>query len=116
MKPPHRFLSAALLCLAAATPTRASIVSGVVQCDANQNGTNDVGDIGIANVTIIVVNENNTFSNSTVTAADGSYSLQIPNFSALGERQDPLSQVYEESVDAATLPPGSTILFPVPIT
>jgi len=27
-----------------------------------------------------------------------------------------LSQVYEESLDAATLPPGSTILFPVPIT
>jgi hypothetical protein len=108
-------LSLALLCLTMTTTARASVVSGIIQCDANQNGTNDIGDIGIANVMVVVVNENHTFSNFTFTAADGSFSVQIPDFSALAERQDPLSQVYEESLDPSTLPAGSTILLPVSI-
>jgi hypothetical protein len=116
MKKLDSFLSATLLCLTMATTARASVVSGIVQCDANQNGTNDIGDIGIANAMVVVVNQNHSFSNFTFTAADGSFSLQIPNFDPYFERQDPLSQVYEESVNAATLPPGSTILSPVPIT
>src|SRR2546429_9212425 len=97
-------LSGAFFCLVVVIPTRAAVVTGIVQCDANQNGTNDIGDVGLANVTVVVISQNHSFSNSTVTAADGSFSLQIPNFDPLAERQDPLSQSYMQTVDATTLP------------
>jgi SdrD B-like domain len=105
-----------LLLPALAVTSKAATVSGFVLCDANQNGTNDIGDVGIPNVMVVVTNENGSFSNSTVTAGNGFFSLQIPNFDPLAERQDPLSQVYIETLNPATLPAGSTIDFPMAIT
>ena len=112
----HSFLSAALLCLSMAATARAALVTGVVQCDANRSLTNDVGDAGIGGVMVVVTSLAGGFSNSTFTAADGSFSVQIPNFDSLAERRDPLSQVYFETLVVATLPPASIILFPPAIT
>ena len=112
----HHFLSAALLCLTTATSARAALVTGVVRCDANHNLTNDVGDAGIAGVLVVVTNQTGTFFNSTFTAADGSFSLQIPNFDPLAEISDPLSQLYVETLHAVTLPPAAVIVFPPAIT
>jgi hypothetical protein len=109
-------LSCGLLLPALAGTSKAATVTGFVLCDANQNRMFDTNDVGIPNVQIVVTNENGSFSNSTVTAANGFFSLQIPNFDPLAERRDPLSQVYVETLKAATLPPGSTILLPTPIT
>jgi hypothetical protein len=106
----------ALLTLTVAGNSRAGTVTGTVACDANNDNIIDSGDIGIPQVLVIVTNETGSFSNSDLTAADGSFKIHIPNFSALGERQDPLSQVYIETLDQTTLPTGSTIVFPQPIT
>lgn len=109
------FLSACLLWLVLPIASRAAFVSGFVRCDANQNQIADAGDVGIGNVLIIITNQSGGFSNFTHTAADGSFTVQIPDFSALAERQDPLSQVYVESLSFPTLPADSTVLFPLPI-
>ena len=109
-------LLCASLFAALAVTSKAATVSGFVLCDANQNGTNDIGDVGIPNVMVVVTNENGSFSNSTVTAGNGFFSLQIPNFDPLAERRDPLSQVYIETLNPATLPAGSSIDFPTAIT
>ena len=112
----HPFLSAALLCVTTATTARAALVTGVVRCDANHNLTNDLGDVGIAGVLVVVTNQTGTFFNSTFTAVDGSFSLQIPNFDPLAEISDPLSQLYVETLHAVTLPPAAVILVPPAIT
>jgi len=109
-------LTAALLCLSTAATARAALVTGVVRCDANLSLTNDVGDTGIGGVMVVVTSLAGGFSNSTFTATDGSFSVQIPNFDSLAERRDPLSQVYFETLVIATLPPASVVLFPPAIT
>lgn len=94
----------------------AATVTGFVLNDVNHNSTFDSGDAGIANVQVIIVSQAGGFSNATVTAADGSFSLTIPNFDPLALRRDPLSQSYIETLNPATLPAGATNLFPQPIT
>jgi hypothetical protein len=116
MKKSILLLACSLLFPALVGTSTAATVSGFVLCDANQNGTNDTSDVGIPNVQIVVTNQTGSFSNSTVTAGNGFFSLQIPNFDPLAERLDPLSQVYVEVLNPATLPPGSTIEFPMAIT
>jgi hypothetical protein len=116
MKKLPRLLSAALLCLTTVTTAGAALVSGVVRCDADHNLTNDIGDAGIAGVLVVVTNQTGTFFNSAFTAANGSFSLQIPNFDPLAEISDPLSQLYVETLHAVTLPPAAVILFPPAIT
>ncbi len=93
---------------------RADVVSGRVLCDANNNLTNDAGDLGLASVMVVVVSEAGGFSNSTVTLPDGSFSLTIPNFDALAYRRDPLSQSYIESLTPGTLPADAMVITPQP--
>jgi uncharacterized repeat protein (TIGR01451 family) len=66
------------------SPTLYSTVSGTVWSDANQNGTNDVGEVGIPNVTIRLVQDVNTNAvvdagepvvASVTTDADGGFSF-----------------------------------------
>lgn len=109
-------LAAALLFLALSSVSRATIVNGAVFCDANQDGVIDTGDVGVPGVLVVITNENSSFSNSAVTAEDGSFSIQIPDFSATAEQKDPLSQIYVETLDPATLPPDATIEIPTAIT
>ncbi len=79
----------------------------------NQNHTNDVADVGIAGVTVVITNITGTFSNSTVTDANGSFSLEIPDFNPALQATNPLAQLYVESVVPFTLPPDSTIFLPL---
>jgi len=104
------------LCLFVATAARAALVTGFIQCDSNLNATNDPGDPGVANVLVTITNFTHSFSNSAVTAADGSFSIFIPDFSTVLERIDPLAQIYVETIDSTTLPPGSSIVLPIPMT
>ena len=97
-------------------PSKGSLVSGFVLCNANQSSTFETNDIGIPNVLVIVTNQNGTFSNAVVTAANGFFNLLIPPFDPLAERLDPLSQIYVETLVPTTLPAESTIVFPPPIT
>jgi hypothetical protein len=102
--------------IALSTASRAAIVNGTVFCDANQDGVIDTGDIGIPGVLVVITNENNSFSNSAVTAPDGSFSIQIPDPSATAAVRDPLSQIFVETLDGASLPIDSTILIPLALT
>lgn len=95
----------------------AGTVTGFVRCDANQNGVLNPNDPGIAGVTVRIVSESgSSFSNSTVTTTNGSFSLTIPAFDPVAYQKDPLSQTYIETLDTNTLPDGSTIVLPQPIT
>jgi hypothetical protein len=105
------FFCFALLSLA---PVRAGEVVGRVLCDANNNLTNDEADLGMAGVMVVVVSEAGGFSNSTVTLANGSFSLTIPDFDAAAYRRDPLSQSYIESLTPSTLPVDAVVVIPVP--
>ena len=105
-----------LLSAALVSAANASTITGSVFCDADQNQIIDSGDATISGVSVIVTNQNGTFSNSVVTAGDGSFSIHIPDFSASKETQDPLSQIYVETLDPNTLGAGSTIIIPTPIT
>jgi hypothetical protein len=109
-------LAATLSFLALSTESHAAIVNGTVFCDGNQNGIIDTGDVGMPGVLVIVTNENNSFSNSDVTAPDGSFSIQIPNPGASAAVRDPLSQIFIETLDPASLPPDSTIQIPLAVT
>jgi hypothetical protein len=105
-------LASGLLLMGVADVTRAATVSGFIQCDANQNGRFD--DIGIPGVRVVVVNLSHSFSNATITAADGSYSLMIPDFDP--DASNALSQIYGTTLNFSTLPAAATIIFPLPIT
>ena len=109
-------LTTGLFCLMLANTSMAALVSGLVLCDANRSLIFNTNDVGIPSVLVVITNQNGTFSNATFTAGDGSFSLQIPNFDPLAEVKDPLSQIYVETLAAATLPMDSTIVFPPPIT
>lgn len=112
-----RFIaSLAVVGLAAPFPSPAALLTGFVRCDANQNQTSDAADLPIANVRVTVVSQTGSFSKSVYTAANGSFSMQIPSFDPLAYRRDPLSQTYVETLDASTLPAGSSILVPQPIS
>lgn len=116
MKKLRLLLAAALSFLLLSDVSRAAIVNGTVFCDANQDGIIDTGDVGIPGVLVVITNENYSFSNSAVTIADGSFSIQIPNPSASAAAHDPLSQIFVETLDPASLPDGSTILIPTALT
>src|SRR5690349_14058561 len=116
MKSLTMLLFAALVFLSRTQTSLAANVSGSVFCDANHDGVIDTNDAGLPNVLVVITNQNNSFSNATVTAADGSFSLTIPDFDPLAARRDPLSQVYVETLDASSLPISSAILFPLAIT
>src|SRR6476659_2230449 len=89
-------------CIGFAFLTQAAIagtVSGFVFCDANQNGVIDSGDVPIAGVQVVVKGLVGSFSATTTSAGDGSFSVQIPPFDALALRRDPLSQTYVETLN-----------------
>jgi hypothetical protein len=100
------------VCLA--DPARAGVVTGRVLCDANNNMTIDDGDVGMSGVMVTVVGEIGTYSNSAVTAADGSFSMTLPDFDAFAYRRDPLSQSYIERLSPSTLPSDAIVVFPQP--
>lgn len=50
-----------------------TLISGTVYRDSNRNSTQDVGEPGIANVTIDLLNASNANVATTTTASDGSY-------------------------------------------
>ena len=74
MKNLTTLLFAALVFLFRTQTSLAANVSGSVSCDANHNGVIDPNDAGLLNVLVVITNQNNSFSNATVTAADGSFS------------------------------------------
>jgi hypothetical protein len=94
------------------TSLRADVVTGRVLCDADNNQVIDPGDIGLAGVTVGIRSQGGSFTNFTVTGPDGSFSLEIPVFNDLANRQDPLSQIYVETIVPGTLPAGATVLLP----
>lgn len=116
MKKLRLLLAAALFFVSLCSVSRAATVNGTVFCDANQDGIIDTGDPGIPGVLVVITNENNSFSNSAVTAADGSFSIQIPEPNSSAAVEDPLSQVFVETLDPASLPAGSTIILPTAVT
>lgn len=116
MKKLRLLLAAALSFLLLSGVSRAAIVNGTVFCDANQDGIIDTGDVGIPGVLVVITNENYSFSNSAVTGADGAFSIQIPNPSASAAVKDPLSQIFVETLEPASLPTGSTIILPTALT
>ena len=91
---------------------RGDLITGQVLCDSNTNMIADAEDTGLAGVRVVIVSQSGGFSNSTVTAADGSFSLMIPPFDPLAARRDVLSQVYLETLDPSTLPLDATVIFP----
>jgi hypothetical protein len=110
-------LSTAGLCLFVASllcSAHADVITGRILCDANKNMTADAGDAGVAGALVVIVSEAGGSSNAAITAADGSFSMTIPNFNASAYRQDPLSQSYIETVSASTLPADATVVFPQP--
>lgn len=116
MKKLYLLLATASLILSIQTVSRAAIVTGSIFCDANQDGVLDNGDIAVAGVTVVITNETGSFSNCAVSAFDGSFNIHIPDFSAVLEVQDPLAQVYIETLAPASLPAGSTIVLPTAVT
>lgn len=108
--------AAVLLFLSLSTLSRAAIVNGTVFCDANLSGVFATNDVGIPGVLVVITNENNSFSTTAVTASDGSFSVEIPNPSASAAVRDPLSQIFVETLEPASLPDGSTIEIPLALT
>ena len=109
-------VAAIFLALTLSSISRAANVTGSIFCDANGDGVLDTGDIAIPGVLVVITNETGSFSNSAVSAVDGSFNIRIPDFSSLLEVQDPLAQVYIEALAPGSLPAGSTILLPTAIT
>jgi hypothetical protein len=107
------FLIRNLTCVS--EPTGKTMVTGLVQCAATYASTN-VAPIGLADVTVIITNLTSSFSNATVTAANGSFSLTIPSFNDILAIQSPLAQIYVEALAPSTLPADSTVLIPAPLT
>lgn len=68
---------------------RPSIISGFVYVDLNDNGFKDSNESGIANVIVTATLADGSFSQSTLTTANGSYSLAglIPGTYTLTETQ-----------------------------
>jgi hypothetical protein len=77
------------------------LTEGVVFCDANNNHQLDASDVPLQGVLVGATNFQGTFSNATYTTASGRFSLPLPG-----------SGVFAEFLDPATLPPGSTVVFP----
>lgn len=115
MKKSGLLVAATLLFLALSSASRAATVNGTVFCDANQNGIIDTGDVGIPGVVVVITNQNNSFSNSAVTTADGSFSIEIPNPPA-PTAAIPSSQIFIETLEPTSLPEGSSIVIPTAIT
>ena len=55
-------------------------ISGHVFRDANQNGVQNPGEVGIAGVTVMLFDSNNHFITKTTTASDGSYQFNTAEF------------------------------------
>ena len=101
------YILLALLILACGAFTlNAHSLVGHVFCDANANGVIDAADAPVQGALVVVTNFEQTFSNATMTAADGSFSIPLP----------PNSDLYGDYVDPASLPEGSTILIPSEVT
>ncbi len=113
MKKLRLLLAVALSLFAFSTVSHAAVVNGTVFCDANQDSLIDTGDPGIPGVLVVITNENNSFSNSAVTGVDGSFSIQIPDPDASAAVRDPLSQIFVETLDPASLPDSSSIILPL---
>lgn len=74
----------------------AACVNGILYNDTNLNGVQDIGESGLAGVTLNVFDSTNTLVATLVTAGDGSYNLGgLP------------SGTYRVEIDEATLPEGT---------
>lgn len=117
MKKLRLLLVVTLSLLALSSATRADVaVTGTVFCNANQSGVIDTNDVGVPGVLVVITNESGTFSNSAVTAFDGTFSILIPNPAPTPTVSGPSSQVFVETLDPTSLPAGSSIQIPVAIT
>lgn len=116
MKKLYLLLATAALTISIPAVSRAAIVSGSIFCDANQDGILDNGDIAVQGITVVITNQTGSFSNRAVSAFDGSFNIHIPDFNALLETQNPLAQVYIETLEPASMPAGSVIILPTAVT
>jgi len=54
-------------------------INGIVYVDYDGNGTRGANDVGVAGVTVTAYDTNMALINNTVTLADGTYSLSVPD-------------------------------------
>jgi hypothetical protein len=100
---PISLLGRGLLALVlSAAAAQAWHVSGRVVCDENGNRQIDPEDHAIANVMIAVENASGTFTAVVKSAADGTFSLELPH----------VSDSYLAYMHPPTVPPGATVLLP----
>ena len=88
--------------LAFLTTAKAWHTEGFVFCDANENGQFDAGDTPIPGVRVSVMNTSGTLTKHEITDANGFYIMFLPH----------IIDSYIQTLDASTLPPGSTIVLP----
>jgi len=81
-------------------PAYANHIAGYVYCDVNSNGSFDLSDTPLANVTLTATGTGGTAT--TTTSSDGSYQFAF----AAGVAS------YTVEIDPATLPAGSSIILP----
>jgi hypothetical protein len=77
-------------------------IEGYVRCDGNQSGTLDGLDLGLANVTVNVVNIGGGFAASTTTDASGHYYVKLLD----------VPDNYRISLDPVTLAADATVVIP----
>jgi hypothetical protein len=77
-------------------------VSGKVVCDENGNRQIDTSDMALKGVMVAVENASGTFSAVVMTAADGSFHLDLPHS----------ADSYLAYLHPPTIPPGATLLVP----
>jgi hypothetical protein len=93
---------AAFTLVGAALNAQAGLKVGAVFLDVNTNRVIDAGDTPVPGLLIVVTNFSGTFSNTATTAADGTFSLQLPD----------TPQSFEDFILPSTLPSGTTEILP----
>jgi hypothetical protein len=91
-----------LAVILSAASAQAWHVKGKVVCDENGNQQIDAEDHALPGVMIAVENANGTFTTVVNTAADGTFSLELPH----------VADNYLAYIHPPTVPPGATILLP----
>jgi hypothetical protein len=91
----------AVLVLGAA-PADAWHAVGCVKCNTNQNGQLDDGYLPLKDVGVRVHNAGGTFTNEALTDANGQFSIPLLD----------VPDLYLQTLDPTTLPPGASIVFP----
>jgi hypothetical protein len=85
-----------------ASGARAWHISGKVVCDENGDKRVDAGDMTLKGVMVAVENASGTFSAVATTAADGTFTLELPH----------IGDSYLAYLHAPTIPPGATVQLP----